>query len=150
VINKKVLIAYASMSENTEEVAKIIEEQLVKKGFGVDMLYIGINSQIGKIDEEAYRAVFIGTYTWDLGFAPDEISDFAEVNDFKNTEVYSFGTGETQFGDDLFCVASDKIAKYYNSPTSVLKIEQSPRGRQENKVIEWVEKVTRNMNRTRD
>src|SRR5690625_186209 len=112
---KKVLIAYASMSGNTEEVAEIIEEQLLTSGFDVDVLSIGVNSKTTLINECDYSSVFIGTYTWDLGYAPDEISDFAEVNSLKNTRVYSFGTGETQFGDDLYCVASDKIARYYNS-----------------------------------
>lgn len=53
-----------------------------------------------------------------------------------------FGTGETQFGgDELFCLAAVKLARFYDSKWQPLKIEQSPRGSQETRVKEWVEGV---------
>lgn len=139
---EKVLLVYASMSGNTEEVAEIIHKKLNKKGVGVDCFYIGISTKLNynSLNEKIkdYDAIFIGTYTWDLGYAPDEISDFVESIQMDDAPVYVFGTGETQFGDELFCIASDKIAHYYNSPHKVLKIEQSPRGMQEEKAEKWV------------
>lgn len=135
---KKVLVAYASMSGNTEEVAEIIISELQSKDIKVDAHYIDVMSVTEKININEYSSIFLGTYTWDLGYAPDEISNFAEAHFLKEKTIHSFGTGETQFGEELYCIASDKIAKYYNSPSPVLKVEQSPRGSQETEVRQWV------------
>src|SRR5690606_41859260 len=95
-------------------------------------------------DPSDYDAMFIGTYTWDLGVTPDEIKDFVADIGYKPEPVYVFGTGDTQFGgDELFCKAADKLARFYDSNIVPLKIEQSPRGTQETKVCEWVRSILR-------
>lgn len=138
---KKVLVAYASMSGNTAEVAEIVIEELINNEIEVDTCYIDVVGVTPQINTDKYSSIFLGTYTWDLGYAPQEISDFVEKNDLKGKIVHSFGTGETQFGDDLYCIASEKVAYYYNSPSPVLKIEQSPRGKQEKLVREWTQNI---------
>lgn len=137
----KVLVAYASMSGNTEEVANLIAEELRKSNMEVEACYIDVVGVTPKINTNKYSSILIGTYTWDLGYAPQEISDFVEKNELKGKKIHSFGTGETQFGEELFCIASDKVAHYYNSPSPVLKIEQSPRGKQETQVVSWVQNI---------
>ncbi len=142
VLIEKALVAYASLSGNTEEVAHIIGDELAKFGISVDYYRIweGGNTPI----PSDYDAMFIGTYTWDLGVTPDEIKDFVADIGYKPDPVYVFGTGDTQFGgDELFCKAADKLAKFYDSPIEPLKIEQSPRGTQEAEVRRWVRSVLR-------
>ncbi len=79
-----------------------------------------------------YDYIFFGTFTWDKGSTPDEVKDFVLEIGYKPNNVAVFGSGDTQFGgDDLFCNAVDKLAKFYNSKWAGLKIEQSPRGSQE-------------------
>lgn len=64
---------------------------------------------------------------------------------YKPGNMVIFGTGDTQFGgDDLFCRAADKLARFYESSFPVLKVEQSPRGSQENKIEQWLEGVLDN------
>jgi len=142
VLIEKALVAYASLSGNTEEVAHIIGDELAKFGISVDYYRIwdgGITP-----NPSDYDALFIGSYTWDLGVTPDEIKDFVADIGYKPEPVYVFGTGDTQFGgDDLFCKAADKLAKFYNSKVEPLKIEQSPRGTQEAEVRRWVRSVLR-------
>lgn len=140
---KKVLVVYASMSGNTAEVAEIVIEELINNEIEVDTCYIDVVGVTPQINTDKYSSIFLGTYTWDLGYAPQEISDFVEKNDLKGKIVHSFGTGETQFGDDLYCIASEKVAHYYNSPSPVLKIEQSPRGKQEKLVREWTQNIVK-------
>ncbi|MDN4606137.1 flavodoxin [Sporosarcina highlanderae] len=129
------LIAYASWSGNTEEVAEIVEETLLSEGMDVTVYRIGIGPMP---DPWEFDAIIIGSFTWDKGSTPDEVKDFVADVGYKPENVYVFGTGDTQFGgDDLFCGAAVKLARFYGSTYEPLKIEQSPRGTQEKKVIEW-------------
>lgn len=133
---KKAIICYLSYSGNTEEVAELIEETLSSNGFNVDIYRIGLGIVP---DLNLYDVVFIGSFTWDLGSTPDEMKDFVLDVGYKPKNVFVFGTGDTQFGgDELFCKAVDKLAVFYESKADGLKIEQSPRGFQENIVKEWV------------
>lgn|SRR5699024_3298173 len=137
--NKKAIICYLSYSGNTEEVAHIIETTLIDEKIDVDMYEIGIDPPINL---SAYDFIFIGTFTWDYGSTPDEVKDFVLEVGYKPENIAVFGSGDTQFGgDELFCRASDRLAKFYNSRVPTLKIEQSPRGSQEEKVKSWLEGV---------
>ncbi|MFC5605037.1 flavodoxin [Sporosarcina koreensis] len=129
------LIAYASWSGNTEEVAEIVEETLLSEGMDVAVHRIGIGPMP---DPRQFAALVLGSFTWDKGATPEEVKDFVADIGYKPRNVYVFGTGDTQFGgEDLFCHAAVKLARFYESAIAPLKIEQSPRGTQEKKVIEW-------------
>ncbi|WP_432363414.1 flavodoxin [Sporosarcina sp. UB5] len=129
------LIAYASWSGNTEEVAQIVEETLLSEGMDVAVHRIGVGPMP---DPRRFDVMIIGSFTWDKGATPDEVRDFVADIGYKPENVYVFGTGDTQFGgDELFCQAAVKLARFYESTYEPLKIEQSPRGTQEKNVIEW-------------
>lgn len=129
------LIAYASWSGNTEEVAELIEETLKREGVDVHMHRIGVGIVP---DVSKYDALLLGSFTWDQGSTPEEVKDFVLDVGYKPEHVFVFGTGDTQFGGDaLFCKAADKLANFYHSTYTPLKIEQSPRGTQESLVIDW-------------
>ncbi|MBP1949001.1 flavodoxin [Virgibacillus litoralis] len=133
------LIAYLSYSGNTKEVAEIIAEQARSDGMTAEMHRIGIDPPI---DASEYDYIFLGTFTWDMGRTPDEVKDFVLEVGYKPEHVAVFGTGDTQFGGDkLFCRAVDKLTTFYHSQWPGLKIEQSPRGSQEQVVEKWVEGV---------
>ena len=133
------LIAYATWSGNTEEVAELIEKVFLKSDIDVTRYRIGT----GPIpDVTEFDALIIGSFTWDKGATPDEVKDFVAEVGYKPPNVYVFGTGDTQFGGDaLFCSAAVKLARFYESKYAPLKIEQSPRGTQETDVINWTEGV---------
>jgi flavodoxin I len=135
----KALIAYLTYSGNTQEVARLIANELQAKGIDTAVHRIGIDPPV---NPSSYDVIFIGTFTWDRGSTPEEVKDFILEVGYKPNNVAVFGTGDTQFGgDDLFCKAVDKLVKFYESPWPGLKVEQSPRGKQEQKVKEWVEGV---------
>lgn len=135
----KAIICYLTYSGNTEEVAELIRDRLRHHDIESDMYEIGF----GIIpDLSQYRYVFIGTFTWDYGKTPDEVKDFVLDVGYKPDNVMVFGTGDTQFGEeDAYCKAAKKLAKFYNSKYKPLMIEQSPRGRQEKFVIDWVDHI---------
>ncbi|TMN22130.1 flavodoxin [Lentibacillus cibarius] len=133
------LIAYLSYSGNTKEAAEIITDYLMADGAIVDVHRIGIDPPV---DAAAYDMIFLGTFTWDMGATPDEVKDFILEVGYKPDHMAIFGTGETQFGgDDLFCLAVDKLVTFYGSRWPGLKIEQSPRGSQEQVVKNWLKGV---------
>lgn len=133
------VIAYLSYSGNTLEVAEMIEDHLVRDGMAVDLHRIGVDPPI---DVSRYDCIFLGSFTWDRGSTPDEVKDFVLEVGYKPDSVALFGTGDTQFGgDELFCQAVDKLAAFYGSKWNGLKIEQSPRGSQEQLVENWIEGV---------
>lgn len=135
----RVLIAYLSYSGNTLEVAEYIEEKLLTEGIDVDMHRIGIDPPVNMPD---YDYLFLGTFTWDYGCTPDEVKDFILEVGYKPENVAVFGTGDTQFGEEEdFCKAVDKLVTFYNSKWEGLKIEQSPRGSQEQLIDQWLEGV---------
>lgn len=140
---RSALIVYASLSGNTEEVAEIIADELAGTNVDIAMHRIGFEDVLPY--PSAYGAMFIGSYTWGRGQTPDEVKDFVADIGYKPAPVYVFGTGDTQFGgDELFCAAATKLARFYNSPVPPLKIEQSPRGAQEVMVREWTRNALHN------
>jgi flavodoxin I len=136
---KKALIVYVSISGNTQEMAQLIERQLTKENILVDSYWVGEIQPFPSVKD--YDMIFIGTYTWHLGATPDELKDFIIEVGYKPKNVYIFGSGDSQFGREYFCMACDKLKKFYDSEVEPLKIEQSPRGYQEEKVKEWVKGV---------
>jgi predicted ribonucleotide reductase-associated flavodoxin len=135
----RVLIAYASRGGNTQEVAELIEQEIIKAGHEVVKHRIGI----GEFPlVSSYDKFLLGTFTSGKGATPPVMKDFVYELGYKPKQVIIFGTGDTQYGgDELFCNATEKLATFYSSTLPILKIEQSPRGTQEIKVVEWTEGV---------
>lgn len=135
----KTIICFLSYSGNTEEVADLLKEQLEGGNFDIETYSIGYGAVPNLFE---YDLIFLGTFTWDRGSTPEEMKDFVrEVGD-KPNNVYIFGTGDTQFGgDELFCNAVNKLVHFYKSDYPGLKIEQSPRGSQEQLVTRWLKGV---------
>ena len=146
--NNNVLIAYHSFSGNTKEVAEIISKEFDRSGVGYDTYVIPLHRNAKVIDLTPYDHVLIGTFTWGKGEAPDGLKRFYidHIEELRNTNVYYFGSGDTQFGgDDLFCSALDVLNDKVPSSAPLLKVEQSPRGTQEADVIEWAASIDLNV-----
>lgn len=143
-MTKKVLINYLTYSGNTEEVAELIGVTLKNKGYKVDLYDIYTNNFNKSLQE--YDFILIGSFTWNQGYVPDEMIDFIKryCDGLSGEKIHVFGTGDTQFGGmELYCLAVDKISKYFKSPYPTLKIEQSPRGSQEILVKDWVNNIVK-------
>lgn len=133
------LIAYATYSGNTKEAAELIADFLEKAGHAVGFHWIGAERTP---DIAHFDALILGSFTWAEGSVPEEVKDFILDVGYKPPNTFIFGTGDTQFGGDaLFCRAAVKLARFYESPLQPLKIEQSPRGGQEEAVRAWTSRV---------
>ena len=142
-MKKKALIIYISYSGNTKEVAELIRDE-IQDEYEVDMNRICGDYPPLKEEYLLYDIVIFGSFTWGKGEVPLDVKNTIAEIGVKHPFTYVFGTGDTQFGgDDLFCMAADKLAVFFNSPLYPLKIEQSPRGSQEKLVKEWSNLVKR-------
>ncbi|MFF2595887.1 flavodoxin [Priestia megaterium] len=128
---KKILLAYASMSGNTEAIADLIEEELVKHGLHVKRAEV---YDIDASDLVSAESIIFGAYTWGDGELPDDFLDlYDEMDDIdlSQKQMAVFGSGDSSY--DVFCGAVDLIEekiKRRNGNIAVpgLKIELSPFG----------------------
>lgn len=128
---KEILLAYASMSGNTEAIADLIEEELVKHGLHVKRAEV---YDIDASDLISAESIIFGAYTWGDGELPDDFLDLYEEMDdidLSQKQMAVFGSGDSSY--DVFCGAVDLIEekiKGRNGNIAVpgLKIELSPFG----------------------
>ncbi|AKP79870.1 MULTISPECIES: flavodoxin [Priestia] len=128
---KEILLAYASMSGNTEAIADLIEEELVKHGLHVKRAEV---YDIAASDLVLAESIIFGAYTWGDGELPDDFLDlYDEMDDIdlSQKQMAVFGSGDSSY--DVFCGAVDLIEekiKGRNGNIAVpgLKIELSPFG----------------------
>lgn len=103
----KVLVVYASMTGNTEEMAEAITEGAKEAGAEV----VSKEAFDASVDElNDYEGIIIGAYTWGDGELPDEFTDFFEALDsldLSGKKAAVFGSGDTSY--PVFCGAVDTI-----------------------------------------
>ncbi|MBM7704820.1 flavodoxin [Metabacillus iocasae] len=126
-----VLLIYASMSGNTEAIADILEEELIKENINVtrkEVFEVDVN------DLNKFNYILLGAYTWGDGELPDEFLDFyddMESISLEGKKVGVFGSGDTAY--DIFCGAVDLIEARVRElsgelMTEGLKVELAPFG----------------------
>jgi flavodoxin I len=100
-----ILIAYASLSGSTEEIADLLKSRLEQLGHSIDL------REMEQTDVQIllkYDAFLIGAYTWGDGELPYEAEDFYEallqVN-LTGKKAAVFGSGDTAYAK--FCEAVD-------------------------------------------
>lgn len=138
----RVLMAYDSLSGNTKEVAEIAADEVRRLGHELDMNYATIEHYQERGDYDLY---LLGSWTCDYGRTPPEMKEFiAELVEAKGKpkHVAVFGTGETQWGMDVYCGAVNRMAAFFNSRYPLLKIEQMPHSAKDTAAIQgWVQRV---------
>lgn len=103
----KILIAYASMSGNTEEIAELIKSNFEPFDYDIDIEKIE-HLDIQKLVE--YDGILLGVYTWGNGDLPYEVEDFydkIENVDLTGKKAAIFGSGDRSYPD--FCAAVDLL-----------------------------------------
>lgn len=124
-----VLLVYASMTGNTEEMADAIAEGIRAAG-GTLTVKMVMDAQAAELSQ--YAAVVLGAYTWGDGELPDEFLDFyEEMNDLHLSGVKSavFGSCDSNYPE--YGVAVDILIKRLKARGSDvvlegLKIEYAP------------------------
>ncbi|ULO09405.1 flavodoxin [Paenibacillus sp. 19GGS1-52] len=125
----KVLVAYASLTGNTEEIAELIAEGIRQAG-GEAVLKSVTDCNADEI--KSYESVLLGAYTWGDGELPDEFLDFYEEMDELDLSTHkaaAFGSGDT--GYEIYCGAVNLIEEKLKERGATilqesLKIEYGP------------------------
>ncbi|MFM9280252.1 flavodoxin [Paenibacillus jiagnxiensis] len=125
----KILIAYASMTGNTEEIAELIAEGIRQTGHTA-VLKEAYECNAAELLE--YDGYLLGVYTWGDGELPDEFLDFYEELDeleLEGSKTAVFGSGDTSYAQ--FCGAVDVLEQKLKERGALLvqdslKIEFNP------------------------
>ncbi|MWC27772.1 flavodoxin [Paenibacillus sp. MMS18-CY102] len=103
----KVIIVFASMSGNTEELSDAIAEGV--KAAGLEPVVKNVmDTEASQLEQ--YDAIIIGAYTWGDGELPDEMLDYYEAMDgldLNGKQAAVFGSGDSAY--DIFCGAVDTL-----------------------------------------
>lgn len=145
---KKILIAFASQTGNTEIITDILEHELQQLGFEVDVKMF----EMDVIDMDTlanYDALLVGTYTWDDGEFPYEVEDFyidLEDADLTNLVCGVYGSADSFY--DTYGLAIDLMADRLRNlgATMVserLKIDLTPDKQDEERCSEFAKEVTK-------
>ena len=142
----KLLKVTQSFSGNTLELSELIEKNLLElnSSLTIDNINLKRKQRINLTNDTNYDMILLGTFTWGKGEVHTDMQQFFvdNIQILRNTNVAYFGTGDTQFGGDLlFCNALDVLHSKAPSIFPLLKIEQSPRGSQEDKVRQWCKTI---------
>jgi flavodoxin I len=105
----KIIIVYASMSGNTEEIAEAIAVGIQEAGIEPELKNV---MDVNASELEKYEGVLLGSYTWGDGDLPDEFEDFYEEMDHINLDGRKFGVfGSADSSYAEFGAAVDTLEK---------------------------------------
>ncbi|GHH60396.1 MULTISPECIES: flavodoxin [Gammaproteobacteria] len=141
-----ILLALASLSGNTREVARRVRARCEEAGHALDWIETDLQSLAdASLPAQAYDLFLLGSWTDNAGRTPSEMKRFiAELVEAagKPPRVAVFGTGETQWGEEYFCGAVHRMAAFFASPFPRLAIEQMPHGERDAEAIDrWIAQV---------
>lgn len=144
----RILLAFTSLSGNTRDVARAIRARCEARGHAVTWIDVDVDGLAAAGPDPAHDLVLLGAWSDNGGRTPPEMKRFiAELVDAvgRPASLAVFGTGETQWGEDVYCGAVRRIAAFFASPHPRLEIEQMPHGERDARAIEqWTDQVLDN------
>lgn len=146
----KVIIIYASLTGNTEEMAELIAEGIRRTGATADLKIV---DQCSAVELLPYDAFLLGSYTWGDGELPDEFIDFVqemEELDLSGRKTAIFGSGDT--GYPIYCGAVDFLEEKVKEFGAVvvqesIKVEYGPTQEEQELCRQFGEKFAGSLSR---
>ncbi|WP_181186071.1 flavodoxin domain-containing protein [Alkalicoccus urumqiensis] len=92
-----VLVAYATMSGHTEELAEMIQERLEQADVTV-VVKEAMDVEVSELRE--YELIVVGSFTWGDGDVPEEMDDLygdLEDTDLSGLSFAVFGSGDSGY-----------------------------------------------------
>lgn len=123
------LMVYASMTGNTQEIAEAIAEGIRSTGATLEIKEM-MDATAQEL--ESYDAILLGAYTWGDGELPDECMDFYdEMDDISLAEkkVAAFGSCDSAYehvGAAVDILLAKSRERGAETPLEGLKIELAP------------------------
>jgi len=145
----RILIAFASLSGNTRDLARLVRARCEAAGHAVTWIETDLHGLASAGQDPRYDPhhdlYLLGSWSDNSGRTPVEMKRFiaelvAAVGKPKRVAV--FGTGETQWGHEYYCGAIRRIAAFFDSGYPRLEIEQMPHGEADaRKIAHWADQV---------
>ncbi|WP_100401787.1 flavodoxin [Bacillus sp. FJAT-42315] len=129
-MSKTIVMIYASMSGNTEEMAEAIEAGV--KEAGAELRKIDINDEPEAQVLEQYSGILLGAYTWGDGELPYEFEEFyEEMNevDLTGKVAAAFGSCDSmypKYGAAVDLLIEKLEERGASVPQDGLKVELTP------------------------
>ena len=141
----RILIAHASLSGNTRDLARAIRARCEELGHAVTWIETDIQGLAAAGDDPHHDLYLLGAWSDNGGRTPPEMKRFiAELVEAvgKPSRVAVFGTGETQWGEEYWCGAVRRMAAFFDTGYPRLEIEQMPHGQRDAlKIGRWTDPV---------
>ena len=141
----RILIAFASLSGNTRDLARMVRACCEARGHAVSWIETDIDGLAAAGPDPRHDLYLLGSWSDNGGRTPPEMKRFiaelvAAVG--KPGRVAVFGTGETQWGAAYYCGAVRRMAAFFGTRLPRLEIEQMPHGeRDATKVRRWTDHI---------
>jgi len=139
----RILLAFASLSGNTRDVARQLRTRCEARGHAVSWVETDIAGLAAAGPDPRHDLYLLGAWTDNAGRTPTEMKRFiAELVEAvgKPRRLAVFGTGETQWGEEYYCGAVRRMARFFDSPFAPLEIEQMPHGRRDMiRIQQWTD-----------
>lgn len=144
----KILLAYASLSGGTKKLADQISDYLKQTGQH-DITTVHVTKKdydIQTLFSSSYDLYIFGTWTANKGRGAPRMRRFIKEmvlflnNKPKNVAV--FGTGDTQWGTDVYCGGAKRMHDFFNSQYPLLLVEQFPTSQDQQAIKDWVDNIT--------
>ena len=149
----RILIAFSSLSGNTRDVARQVRARCEALGHQVSWIEAGVQA-LAEAGDPHHDLYVLGSWTGNAGRTPSEMKALiAELVGAvgKPPQVAVFGTGETQWGEEYYCGAVRRIARFFGSEQPRLEIEQMPHGERDVRQIQrWTDHILTHARRTPD
>lgn len=144
----KILLAYASLSGGTKKLAEQIDGYLNENN-NHDITNVHVTKKdysIQTLFSSPYDLYIFGTWTANKGRGAPRMRRFIKemvlfLND-KPNNVAVFGTGDTQWGTDVYCGGAKRMHDFFNSQHPLLLIEQFPTSQDQQAIKNWVNSIT--------
>ena len=150
----RILIAFASLSGNTRDLARMVRARCQLRGHAVSWVEADTAGLAAAGADPRHDAYLLGAWTDNGGRTPAEMKRFiAELVEAvgKPRHVAVFGTGETQWGEAYYCGAVRRMARFFGSPHPRLEIEQMPHGaRDAHRIQQWTDQILTSIENTPD
>ncbi|RSL30156.1 flavodoxin [Salibacterium salarium] len=140
----QVLLAFVSMSGNTEEIADLIEDQFDETNITLTRKDIDMDDLEAEALED-YEGILIGTYTWGEGDLPFELEDFyddLDDVDLNGKAAAVFGSCDSsyvEYGKAIDTMSAKLKQQGVTVVLDNLKIELDPEGEDVNRCEEFAQ-----------
>lgn len=141
----RILIAFASLSGNTRDLARMVRARCEERGHAVTWIETDLQGLVAAGPDPRHDLYLLGSWSDNAGRTPSEMKRFiaelvAAVG--KPERLAVFGTGETQWGEAYYCGAVRRMAAFFGTRHPRLEIEQMPHGEHDAlKVRHWTDLI---------